>query len=133
MSSRIAVFYAGNVKELGPAEKVLAEPFHPYTSTLMASFPIPDPTSRNILKSEIIGEAPSIINPPGGCSFHPRCLYLEEKCKTTVPDLRSITQDRFAACHYALEIATGKKSPSRVTVEQQQQVVQPATSKAMAK
>jgi peptide/nickel transport system ATP-binding protein len=112
MSKRLAVFYSGQVKELGPAEKVLMEPFHPYTSTLMAAFPIPDPTARNILKSEIIGEAPSIINPPDGCSFHPRCIYAEEKCTTVVPELRRLTPDRFAACHFALEIASGKKNPT---------------------
>jgi peptide/nickel transport system ATP-binding protein len=122
MSNRIAVFYAGHVKEIGPADKVLMQPFHPYTSTLMAAFPIPDPSARNILKSEIIGEAPSIISPPAGCSFHPRCLYSEEKCTTDDPKLRSIVPDHYAACHFALEIASGKKPPTKVV----QQVIPPA-------
>ncbi|HXQ93312.1 MAG TPA: ABC transporter ATP-binding protein [Nitrososphaerales archaeon] len=119
MSNRIAVFYSGQIKELGPAEKVLIEPLHPYTSTLMAAFPIPDPNARNILKSEIIGEAPSIINPPTGCTFHPRCLYVENKCLTEVPELRNIGGDRYTACHFAEEIASGNKSVTRAgpTVE----------------
>jgi len=109
MSDRAIVLYGGSVRELGPAEKVLVEPLHPYTSTLIAAFPVPDPKNRNLLGMEILGEPPSIINPPAGCTFHPRCPYAKDICRSEEPQLREIFDDHFAACHFALEIFNSKK------------------------
>jgi oligopeptide/dipeptide ABC transporter ATP-binding protein len=108
VSDRIVVLYGGSVRELGPAEKVLVEPLHPYTSTLIAAFPVPDPKNRNLLGIEVLGEPPSMINPPPGCTFHPRCPYAKEICKIEEPQLREIFDDHFAACHFALEIFNSK-------------------------
>ena len=109
LSNRLGVFYTGSVKELGPTESVLVDPLHPYTSTLLSAFPMPDPEQRSLLKTEVIGEAPSIIVPPSGCTFHPRCPYVADRCKTEVPELKEYFGDHFAACHFALQIQNSKK------------------------
>lgn len=110
MSDRIAVLYAGSTRELGPAEEVLVAALHPYTSTLMAAFPVPDPTARNLLQTEIKGESPSIVNPPSGCRFHPRCQYAKELCMTQEPLLQELFTGHQVACHFALEILESKKT-----------------------
>jgi oligopeptide/dipeptide ABC transporter ATP-binding protein len=109
MSNKIAVFYSGSMKELGPAEEVLVAPLHPYTSTLISAFPVPDANMRNLLKTEVVGEAPSIITPPPGCTFHPRCQYAADKCKIEEPQLRELFNRHFVACHFAQEIQNSKK------------------------
>lgn len=112
LSDRLGVFYTGELKELGPTEIVLNNPLHPYTWTLLSAFPAPDPDRRTLLSTEVIGEAPSIISPPTGCTFHPRCLYVQEKCKSEKPELKEYAPNHIAACHYALEIQNSRKQPS---------------------
>jgi len=109
MSNKIAVFYSGSVKELGPAEEVLVASLHPYTSTLISAFPVPDANMRNLLTTEVVGEAPSVINPPPGCTFHPRCQYAADKCKIEKPQLRELLSQHAVACHFAEEIQNSKK------------------------
>lgn len=111
LADRIAVFYAGSIREIGPAEKVFTQPLHPYTSTLIKAFPIPDPDLKNLLSVEIIGEPPSLISPPAGCRFHPRCPYVQEVCRSKEPELVEYMEGHYAACHFALEIRN-KKSAS---------------------
>lgn len=109
LSDRMGVFYTGELKELGPTESVQRNPLHPYTSTLLSAFPAPDPEKRTLLSTEVIGEAPSIISPPAGCTFHPRCLYVQDRCKTEVPELKEYFSGHIAACHFALEIQNSRK------------------------
>jgi oligopeptide/dipeptide ABC transporter ATP-binding protein len=109
MSSRIAVFYSGSMKELGPADEVLVAPLHPYTSTLISAFPVPDANMRNLLKTEVVGEAPSIITPPPGCTFHPRCRYAEDRCRTEEPQLRQLSSRHAVACHFAERIQNSQR------------------------
>jgi len=109
LSNRMGVFYTGEVKELGPTESVLVNPLHPYTSTLLSAFPVPDPERRTLLNTEVIGEAPSIIVPPSGCTFHPRCPYVAERCRTERPELKEYFTKHEAACHFALEIQNSRK------------------------
>jgi oligopeptide/dipeptide ABC transporter ATP-binding protein len=108
LADRIAVFYAGSIREIGPAERVFTEPLHPYTSTLIKAFPVPDPDLKNLLNVEIIGEPPSLINPPSGCRFHPRCPYVRDVCKVKEPQLTQYLDGHYAACHFALEIRKEK-------------------------
>jgi peptide/nickel transport system ATP-binding protein len=109
LADRIAVFYAGSIREIGPAEKVFTDPLHPYTSTLIGAFPVADPDLRNLLRTEIIGEPPSLVNPPVGCRFHPRCKFAREQlCKTEEPPLQEVRDGHLVACYYALEIAENK-------------------------
>jgi peptide/nickel transport system ATP-binding protein len=110
LADRIAVFYAGSIREIGPAEKVFTKPLHPYTSSLIQAFPIADPDLKNLLNAEITGEPPSLINPPNGCRFHPRCGYAEDICKKEEPALIQYHDGHYAACHFAVEVETGKKT-----------------------
>jgi len=105
LSDRIYVMYAGKIVEHGPTSVIIGQPRHPYTIALITSAPIPDPKERNLLKIEISGEVPSSIRPPSGCRFHPRCPYAEEKCSVEEPDLKPLTPERFAACHFIQKTA----------------------------
>ena len=87
LSDILVVMYAGNVVEYGPSGSVISKPRHPYTITLIASAPVPNPWKRNLLNTEIKGEVPSSINPPSGCKFHPRCPYAEKVCSEQVPEI----------------------------------------------
>lgn len=97
MSDRITVMYAGQIVEMSPTRAMLKEPLHPYTQTLLASVPQPDPARR---RSEVVvGEQPSPVNPPLGCRFHPRCPHAFDKCRSIKPDQTTVGPNRWAACH----------------------------------
>ena len=102
LADRIAVLYLGKIVEEGPADAVLSDPKHPYTRALVAAVPSPDPT-RTRLRLILEGETPSPIDPPAGCSFHPRCPVKDKPstCFTESPPLRSMGPGRSAACHVA--------------------------------
>jgi oligopeptide/dipeptide ABC transporter ATP-binding protein len=100
LSDIMAVMYAGNVVEYGPTSEIISKPRHPYTITLIASAPIPNPWKRNILSIEIKGEVPSAINPPAGCKFHPRCPYADKICSELNPPLEEISPHHYVACHF---------------------------------
>lgn len=105
MADIIAVMYAGNLVETGPAGSVLAKPRHPYTQVLVKSAPIADPKVRNLMNVEIRGEVPSAINPPSGCKFHPRCPYAEKVCAEVNPPLEELEPGHFVACHFVEKTA----------------------------
>jgi oligopeptide/dipeptide ABC transporter ATP-binding protein len=105
MSDFLVVMYAGNVVEYGPSELVISKPRHPYTISLIASAPIPNPWKRNLLNTEIKGEVPSAIDPPLGCKFHPRCRYAEAVCAEKSPGLREIIAEQLVSCHFAEKTA----------------------------
>jgi oligopeptide/dipeptide ABC transporter ATP-binding protein len=109
MADRIAVMYAGKLVELGNVVDVLETPLHPYTSALIASVPIPGKKDKREAQ-EVSGEAPSPVDTPRGCRFHPRCRYAREMCSTTEPELREVERGHWAACHFAEEITSGKAS-----------------------
>lgn len=106
LSDKTYVMYAGKVVEHGPTDAVIKDPRHPYTIALITSAPIPDPKERNLLKVEIVGEVPSVVNPPSGCRFHPRCPYAEQKCSDQEPLLEPLGPRRFAACHFIEKTAS---------------------------
>jgi len=72
-SERIMVMYAGKLVEKGPIGKILKNPLHPYTVALMAATSDPDARNADGYKEVPPGEPPSLVNPPAGCRFHPRC------------------------------------------------------------
>ena len=98
ISTRVAVMYLGHIVETSPAEELYKIPLHPYTRALLSAVPVPDPTHK---RERIIleGDPPTPINPPSGCVFHPRCWLAEERCKTTVPELRDVGGEHKVACH----------------------------------
>jgi oligopeptide/dipeptide ABC transporter ATP-binding protein len=96
---RLAVMYAGQVVERGTVREVLTEPRHPYTLGLVRSAPDVDHVRSSLVA--IPGSPPSLINPPAGCRFHPRCKFAEEDCQVTEPPLRLIGAGHATAClHY---------------------------------
>ena len=97
-SDRIGIMYLGKIVELGPTEKVIKNPQHPYTKALISVVPTPDPKDRTekiILK----GERPDPSNIPPGCRFHPRCPFAMDICKKEAPEPRFVSEGHWVSCH----------------------------------
>ena len=103
ISDRIAVMYLGRIVEIGKKEDLLRNPNHPYTEGLLGSVPKADPALRGQGKL-LEGETPNPLHLPIGCSFHTRCVYAADRCKTVAPALLKVSEDRYAACHYPLTV-----------------------------
>jgi peptide/nickel transport system ATP-binding protein len=85
-SERIFVMYAGNLVEKGPIGMILKNPLHPYTSALMAATSDPEAKNAESYKEVPPGEPPSLVKPPAGCRFHPRCArMIAGKCDVEFP------------------------------------------------
>jgi peptide/nickel transport system ATP-binding protein len=97
---RIGILYLGKMAEEGNLREVYAKPLHPYTQALLAAVPIPDPHQRRTEEMPK-GEIPNPINPPSGCTFHPRCPIAEAKCSAEIPELREVLPEHKVACHFA--------------------------------
>ncbi|MCJ7695482.1 MAG: ABC transporter ATP-binding protein [Anaerolineaceae bacterium] len=98
--NRIAILYLGKLCEVGSVEDVYQHTIHPYTNSLLAAVPVPDPLQRRT-KPMPPGEIPSAIDPPSGCHFHPRCPFAQEICSVEEPALREMTQGHWVACHFS--------------------------------
>jgi oligopeptide transport system ATP-binding protein len=106
VSDRIAVMYMGKIVEMGPAESVYADPIHPYTASLLAAVPIPDPKANaRRERRPVTGETPSPSDPPAGCRFHTRCPHADGTCADVEPPLVDFGGGHFAACHHPLRPA----------------------------
>jgi peptide/nickel transport system ATP-binding protein len=103
LADRVLIMYAGSVSELGPADRILQDPLHPYTAGLLGSLPRIDLPRQDRLVA-IPGSPPSMLVPPTGCPFHPRCSVREESagCFTRLPELDAAGPGRFVRCHLAL-------------------------------
>jgi len=93
ISDRVATMYAGQIVELGPTEKVMGSPKHPYTQALLKSVP----TLDNKEVAAPTGEVPSLVNLPEGCRYNPRCPYVMDVCRTTDPGMRK-AEDEDVSC-----------------------------------
>jgi peptide/nickel transport system ATP-binding protein len=108
-SDRIAIMYAGKIVEEGPTKAVLSEPLHPYTQALIEAIPDPDPMNRFKMREVVPGQPPSLLNPPSGCRFHPRCPYfMKGKCEVREPPLYDLGNGRRVAC-YLMEDRAGSR------------------------
>lgn len=98
MSDRIGVMYLGGLVEVSEKASLYAEPLHPYTQALISAIPEPDPRKK---KDRIIleGDVPSPIDPPSGCTFHPRCAYAKPECSSIKPVLKEVKPGHRVACH----------------------------------
>ena len=104
VSDRIAVMYLGQIVEVKSRDELFATPEHPYTRTLLDAVPVANPD----LEAErgqplIIGEVPSVRNPPSGCRFHPRCPKIDQtadaqRCREVVPEPQARASGQ-VACH----------------------------------
>jgi peptide/nickel transport system ATP-binding protein len=105
IADEIAVMYAGRIVEKANADTIFSAPEHPYTWGLLSSIPRLD-TPRGEELVPIAGRPPSLINLPGGCSFHPRCPYVREAHKRVDPTLDPVpgNPDHGVACLLAPEV-----------------------------
>jgi len=108
MADRIGVMYLGKLVELGSAQDIYERAAHPYTAGLIATIPVPKPTTERAKKGVAIkGELPSPVNPPSGCRFRTRCQFAQERCAAEEPKLRSFGPGHVAACHFPLQSPYG--------------------------
>lgn len=97
MAQRIIVMYAGMIMEIGPSDEVIQNAFHPYTKLLRSAAPAPEEgLARKKLTTQ--GDIPSLIHPPSGCRFHPRCPYASPECSSAVPKMKEIRTAHFVRC-----------------------------------
>src|SRR5687767_6079330 len=98
ISHRVAIMYLGKVVEIAKSDTIYRDAKHPYTRALLSAVPIPD---MNTKKERVVleGDVPSPVNPPSGCTFHPRCAYREAVCSQTEPALEFSADGHGVSCH----------------------------------
>jgi peptide/nickel transport system ATP-binding protein len=108
----VVVMYAARVAEQAPVDNLFKRPHHPYTWGLLGSLPRLDSDVERLV--QIRGQPPSLLNPPRGCRFHPRCPYVMGICKTVEPQLLPAGEetDHFQACH--LDVDTKDREAAKV-------------------
>ncbi len=119
LADRVVVMYAGRVVELGDVFTIFNSPRHPYTIGLMSSLARLDEDQAKL--EPIPGQPPSLISPPPGCAFHPRCVHSQgrAKCRTDIPELRLTDETaHLAACHFAEELGAAAVSVAAGSREQ---------------
>ncbi len=102
ISHRVLVMYMGRLVELADNATLFSRPRHPYTKALIDAVPVPDPVVPP-KKAPLLGEVPSLLSPPPGCVFHPRCEYARDVCANKLPTTRDLQGSR-VACHRADEL-----------------------------
>jgi oligopeptide/dipeptide ABC transporter ATP-binding protein len=111
LSDRVAVMYLGRIVETAPSTQLFTRPLHPYTRGLLASVLRADLGARAQLRAVarfVPGDVPSLLNPPAGCRYHPRCPYARDRCREESPPLEiADTGEHSVACHYWREIQSG--------------------------
>ena len=100
MSDQLGVMYLGRIVEQGPAESIFRTPRHPYTRLLLDA--IPDISAIGRARIPVGGEVPSPINPPSGCTFHPRCALANDRCRAEKPMVTAV-EGVDVMCHAVAE------------------------------
>ena len=97
MAQNIAVMYAGMIMEIGSATQVINQTYHPYTKLLKSAAPAPE---MGLKRERLItkGDIPSLVNPPSGCRFHPRCPYAQDICSKEIPEMKKVDEGHYARC-----------------------------------
>jgi len=97
IADRVAVMYAGKIVEEANVQDLFSDPLHPYTQGLLASLPRLSELDKEI--EQLPGSVPDALNPPKGCSFHPRCKHATDQCVNIVPKLLTHKPGHRVACH----------------------------------
>ncbi len=100
VSDQVGVMYLGRLVELADKQTLFANPRHPYTRMLLDAIPKMHDTGR--ARTPVQGEVPNPLNPPTGCTFHPRCPHVNDRCRTERPELLTIAGVKIA-CHAVQE------------------------------
>ncbi|MGY4647034.1 ABC transporter ATP-binding protein [Mycobacterium sp. URHB0021] len=117
VSHRVAVMYAGQLVESADSDALYERPYHPYTVSLLASSPSPDPRiERNRPLTAVRGEPPSLANMPTGCRFAPRCPLAQDKCREQAPGYVEVEPGRTVACHYWRGVKDGRDPDTAAAV-----------------
>lgn len=105
LCDRVAVMYLGEIAEVGTRGELFADPRHPYTQSLLAAAPVPDPVrQRQRSGVRLTGEPASNVTPPPGCGLHPRCPLADERCVTESPGFTIVSASGHSArCHRVQE------------------------------
>jgi len=98
VAQRVAVMYAGKMVEEAPVAELFSRPRHPYTQGLIRSIPRVDRAGRKTRLAAIAGVVPSLLDPPPGCRFAPRCEFVREACTAVIPQLRAVAPGHKVAC-----------------------------------
>ncbi len=93
---RLGVMYAGKLMEVTPVKQAFNDPLHPYTRLLIGSLPS---LTRKGEFMGIPGLPPSLMDPPSGCPFHPRCPNVMDQCSHQIPQFKEVRSDHWVACH----------------------------------
>ncbi len=105
VADKIAVMYAGRIMEYGNIKDVFKTSANPYTKALFGGFPSLKGPKKRI--ASIPGNPPSLVEPPSGCRFHPRCKYAKEICKTDRPPFVTLPTGQISLCHFAEQVQQG--------------------------
>ncbi len=101
ISQRVAVMYLGRIVEMSTSAELYSNTLHPYSKALLSAQPLPDPVAEESRNRIILtGDVPTPLNPPSGCSFHPRCPMAHKDCAECTPELRDVGNGHFVACQY---------------------------------
>ncbi|MEU6262740.1 ABC transporter ATP-binding protein [Saccharopolyspora shandongensis] len=100
LAQRVAVMYLGRLVEEGPSQRLYTHPAHPYTEALLSAVPVPNPgVQRRRERIVLPGDPPDPTDPPGGCTFHPRCPYVMDVCRSVVPEPTPVDGGGTVRCH----------------------------------
>jgi peptide/nickel transport system ATP-binding protein len=112
IADRVGVMYLGRIVEMAPTRVLFTAPRHPYTRMLLDA--VPDLAMSGKSRIAVAGEVPNPLDPPAGCTFHPRCPLADDRCRRENPELKGATaHDSLVACHAVEE---GRLPPRRETL-----------------
>ena len=101
VADRVMIMYLGKVREIAPTEEFFRNPLHPYTKMLLSSIPVITDAEERAKPQKIIstGEITGALDIPPGCSFHPRCPFVMDACKSVDPPLIEVERNHWVDCH----------------------------------
>jgi len=101
VADRVGIMYLGKICEVAPAAEFFQNPLHPYSQMLLSSIPVVSDEDEKLKpkKIRVVGEIPSPVNLPCGCSFHPRCPNRMDICTQVDPTMTEVSEEHSARCH----------------------------------